>query len=254
VFGPPGCSRQFEPRAIPTPTAALPKPLVSCIMPTADRRDRVAQAIRYFQRQDYPELELVIVDDGHHPVRDLALLDERIRYVALPARMPVGHKRNVAIQASRGAIIAHWDDDDWYGPARISAQVEPILQDVADLTALDMRLVYDAAGARMWAFNGDLHARLMHMDMHCGTLVYQRSVWERLARFRSVNLGEDVLFVQDAFERGARLLKLPARDHFVYVRHAGNTWPLACGRAWDERAWEEVPVPEHVSSADGFFA
>ena len=39
-------------------------PLVSCVMPTANRRPYVAQAIRYFQRQDYPNKELVILDDG----------------------------------------------------------------------------------------------------------------------------------------------------------------------------------------------
>jgi glycosyltransferase involved in cell wall biosynthesis len=38
--------------------------LVSCIMPTFNRRAFVPQAIRYFLRQDFEHKELIIVDDG----------------------------------------------------------------------------------------------------------------------------------------------------------------------------------------------
>jgi hypothetical protein len=40
------------------------EPLVSCIMPTCDRLQFVPEAVRGFLKQDYPNLELVIVDDG----------------------------------------------------------------------------------------------------------------------------------------------------------------------------------------------
>ena len=46
-------------------------PLVSCIMPTADRRRFVPQAIRNFLAQDYAERELVILDDGADSIADL---------------------------------------------------------------------------------------------------------------------------------------------------------------------------------------
>ena len=39
-------------------------------MPTFNRRSYVPQALRCFLRQDYPNLELLIVDDGSDPVRD----------------------------------------------------------------------------------------------------------------------------------------------------------------------------------------
>ncbi len=52
------------------------QPLVSCIMPTRDRRAFVPRAIAYFLRQDYANKELVIVDDGTDPVSDLVPVDE----------------------------------------------------------------------------------------------------------------------------------------------------------------------------------
>ena len=51
--------------------STLSQPLVSCVMPTADRRRFVPQAIGYFLAQDYPNRELVIVDDGKESVEDL---------------------------------------------------------------------------------------------------------------------------------------------------------------------------------------
>jgi hypothetical protein len=39
-------------------------PLVSCIMPTNNRRTFVPKAIEFFLRQDYPNRQLIIIDDG----------------------------------------------------------------------------------------------------------------------------------------------------------------------------------------------
>ena len=55
------------------------QPLVSCIMPTYNRREFVPRAIRYFLRQDYANKELIIIDDGTDAIKDLVSDDERIR-------------------------------------------------------------------------------------------------------------------------------------------------------------------------------
>ena len=44
--------------SVATATVTAGGPCVSCIMPTADRREFLSQAIKYFQRQDYPNREL----------------------------------------------------------------------------------------------------------------------------------------------------------------------------------------------------
>ena len=73
------------------------QPLVSCIMPTHNRRPFVAQAIVYFLRQDYPNRELIVVDDGTDPVADLIPDDPCIRYLHQEHTSTLGAKR---IQAS----------------------------------------------------------------------------------------------------------------------------------------------------------
>src|SRR6266545_4002208 len=73
--------------------------LVSCIMPTAGRRRFVPQAIGYFLRQDYPNRELVIVDDGTDNLADLLPDDARVRYVRLDRALPRSAPGSIATRA-----------------------------------------------------------------------------------------------------------------------------------------------------------
>jgi hypothetical protein len=60
------------------------------------REGFVPQAIQLFQRQDYSNRELVIVDDSSDPVGNLVPLDPAICYVrregAQTSRRCIGHK------------------------------------------------------------------------------------------------------------------------------------------------------------------
>ena len=97
-------------------------PLVSCIMPTYNRRKFVPRALKYFLRQDYEPRELIIIDDGTDAVQDLIPRDDRIRYIRLAERLTIGAKRNLACDLAKGDIILHWDDDDWMADWRVSYQ------------------------------------------------------------------------------------------------------------------------------------
>ncbi len=108
-------------------------PLVSCIMPTYNRRKFIPQAIRYFLSQDYERKELIVVDYGTDPVRDLIPTDDHIRYIRLDRKLTVGAKRNLACEQAHGEIIAHWDDDDWMADRRLSYQAGYLQQEHADI-------------------------------------------------------------------------------------------------------------------------
>src|SRR5512137_1714402 len=86
-----------------------PPTIVSCIMPTCNRRKFVPRAIQYFLRQDYPFRELIVVDDGTDGVRDLIPGDGRIRYIRIGKKLTIGAKRNLACEQAVGEIILHWD-------------------------------------------------------------------------------------------------------------------------------------------------
>jgi len=57
--------------------------------------------------------------------------DPCIRYIRLSGQRSLGAKRNECVEACRGDLIMHWDDDDWMAPHRISYQVDALLREDA---------------------------------------------------------------------------------------------------------------------------
>jgi glycosyltransferase involved in cell wall biosynthesis len=225
-------------------------PLVSCIMPTHDRRPFVARAIEYFFRQDYPNKELIIIDDGDDAVSDLVRDDSRVRYLRLPVRQTVGAMRNRAVQAAHGEFIVHWDDDDWYSADRLSAQIQKLGENEADITVLAMRYVLALESLEFYRILPELHARLHYKDMCCGTIAYRRALWERYGPYQAINCGEDVLFLRALARHAMRFHRLSNEELFVCVRHASNTWQIA--EDWNRapRFWQKIDLPRFFPAQD----
>jgi glycosyltransferase involved in cell wall biosynthesis len=234
------------------PIALHDAPIVSCVMPTRGRADFVLRSIAYFQRQTVTAAELLILDDGPTDLSPQLPPDARVRYVRLPPGGTIGAKRNQGAQLARGRFLAHWDDDDWYAPQRLEAQLAPLLDGTADITALRAGVIFALPGWEFWRLTPQLHRRLFVQDVHGGTLVYRRAIWEGGARYPALSLGEDAHFLSGAMRHGARLTRLAGDELFVYVRHGDNSWRFACGRHLDPRGWLRVSEPE-LPAADREF-
>jgi O-antigen biosynthesis protein len=230
-------------------------PLVTAVMPTRGRPDFALQAVRYFLAQDYENKELIVLEDGTSSLAGRLPDDRRIRHIVTGhASRSIGAMRNEGCQLARGEIVAHWDDDDWYGPERLSRQAAAIQGGEADITALRDCIVFDLAAWRFWRLRPDLHRRLFVRDVHGGTLMYRRQVWEEQARFPDCSLAEDAAFLDQAVRGGARLRALEAEDVFVYVRHGDNAWQFACGLIGDPAGWENTPEPDFPPEARAFYS
>jgi len=203
-------------------------PLVSCIMPTRDRRELVPQAIRQFLRQDWPNAELIVVDDGIEgvdKVADLIPPDPRIRYLAIEGRRTIGAKRNLACEAARGEIILHWDDDDWMADWRIRYQAEHLLSSGADLSGLPRIYFHEPATGGTWEFTSPARQWVAG-----ATFCYRKDLW-RATPFEDVDVGEDMRFLWN----GPSKKVSPLGDTGFYVArlHPGNTSSKRdTGRAW----------------------
>lgn len=218
------------------------RPMVSCVMPTFDRPAFVALAIERFLAQDLAEKELIIVDDGARSAEEAARA-AGVRYLRPPRRLSIGAKRNLACAAAQGEVIAHWDDDDFYAPDRLRRQLEPIAAGAADLTGLANRFVLELPGRRFFTVSPALHRRMFVGDVHGGTLMFRRAIFEGGVRFPDVNLAEDAAFIRAATARGHRLARIENEGAFVYVRHGGNAWRFETGRFLDPSGWLPTDAP-----------
>jgi glycosyltransferase involved in cell wall biosynthesis len=144
-------------------------------MSTRGRPRFVAQAIAYFH-QDYPNLELVIVYEDQADLPEV-VGGPRIRLVRAASAGDIGAKRQAGAEAALGEIIAHWDDDDWYAPERLSCQAAPILHGIADITAPNDLTLILVAKRQFWTVAPELFERMFVGNVSGGTLVYRRDVW-----------------------------------------------------------------------------
>ena len=210
---------------------------VSCIMPTmAARRRFWPLAIENFLKQDYPNLELVILHDSDKADwQPILPADNRIRYYSAPiAGRHTGGRRNMACELATGEIIVHWDDDDWYAPDWISRQVALLENTGAAISGLDKLLFYAPMQryATLYTYTIDKRSWVAG-----ATMAYRKSLWEKRP-FRDVKMGEDNDFVWNC---GEQVAILPYLEGFVATIHPGNTSPKYTTTS---KVWTDYPVTD----------
>lgn len=104
------------------------KPLVSAILPIFNGRKYLKAAVESVLQQDYPALEIFLVDDGSTDGSgEIARTFQKAICLQQPNR-GVAAARNLALAAARGDFIAFLDQDDLWMPRKISAQVKFLLE------------------------------------------------------------------------------------------------------------------------------
>lgn len=104
------------------------RPLVSVVLPTHDRPDRLRRALASVLGQTYDRLEVLVVDDAStHPVDDVvgdvAGGDRRVELVRLSRPSGAARARNTAFERASGELVAFLDDDDVWSPHKLERQV-----------------------------------------------------------------------------------------------------------------------------------
>lgn len=207
-------------------------PLISCIMPTYNRREFVPNAIRYFLRQDYESKELIIIDDGTDPVADLIPDAPRIRYFRLDRKITLGAKLNMACRYAEGSVIANWDDDDWYASNRLSYQVTSLQNEHKDVCGINHLLYYDLRDKNAYKYTYPPNRRIWLLG---SSLCYTKAIWKNNP-FADINVGMDGLFVWRL--SAERVMALPDHTFSVHMIHNGNVSPKKTGGSW----WQAYPA------------
>jgi glycosyltransferase involved in cell wall biosynthesis len=110
----------------------MSQPLVSVIVPTFNRSDCLAAAVRSALAQTHHDVEVLICDDGSTDAtpalaESLRRDDRRVRYLAQSNR-GVSAARNLGLRNARGDFIAFLDSDDTWMPWKLEAQLAGLAQ------------------------------------------------------------------------------------------------------------------------------
>lgn len=221
-------------------------PLVSCIMPTADRPYFITRSIKMFLAQSYINKELIILDDGDSPIKDLVPDHERIRYFLLP-KMNIGEKRNALCAMAHGDIIIHWDDDDFHAYWRVDTQVKALQKSGAPVTGLNNFYCIDESNGNGWMYTWPEGRGPW---VHGATMAYTKDCWKRL-QFANVPNAEDLLFTFSVMAGPIPPYITHYNRWFVGSRHKANTsGPFTGGSNWSKielPTWlNEFTEREHI--------
>jgi LmbE family N-acetylglucosaminyl deacetylase len=102
--------------------------LLSVVIPTYERPERLREAALSVLDQDYPHLELIVVDDGPTGPTDrvldqLAEGDRRVVVVHHDESRGASAARNSGLAVAKGELVAFCDDDDTWLPGAAGAAV-----------------------------------------------------------------------------------------------------------------------------------
>ncbi len=105
-------------------STAIRTPQVSVIMPAYNGDRYIVQALESVLSQTFTDLEIIVVDDGSTDGTRQVLEPylDKIRYI-YQENQGVAAARNRGIQEAKGDLIAFLDQDDFFFPDKLAAQV-----------------------------------------------------------------------------------------------------------------------------------
>jgi len=99
--------------------------MYSVVIPTHNRPELVARAIRSVMAQTIPPRQILVIDDASQPPLMLAgdLWDDRIRVIRHEKSIGGAAARNTGLREAPTSIVAFLDDDDEWLPAKMEIQL-----------------------------------------------------------------------------------------------------------------------------------
>jgi glycosyltransferase involved in cell wall biosynthesis len=192
--------------------------LVSAVIPTIGRPDRVVAAARSALAQSLREIEVIVVVDGPDEATTSALAevdDTRLRLVELASRTGPGGARNAGVAEARGEWVAFLDDDDLWDPRKLELQLEAARSSGHELPVVACREEARGGGRpEIWP------RRLPEPGEHLSDYLFAR---------RGLFWGEGLVHTSTLFTRRGLLERIPYREDLK--KHEDWDWLMRATRA-----------------------
>ncbi|MDX1948589.1 MAG: glycosyltransferase family A protein [Pirellulaceae bacterium] len=196
-------------------------PLVSVIIPAFNAARFLPDAIASIRAQNYPRLEIILVDDGStDDTERVAGQWPDVRYIG-QENEGVSRARNVGIRAAQSDVLAFLDADDLWTPDHLALLLPPLWA--------DSRLRYVWGSSRWVRCHDDgehLREVAIERENHPLFLVmaglYRRAAFDEAGLFdENLRHGEDSDWLAAARQRGLPFRQL-TENVCVYRRHSGG--------------------------------
>lgn len=193
-------------------------PFLSIVIPTHNRPERLANALRSVLVQEYRNFEILVVDDGSHVSYEsiLSIFVGDIRYFKHSAPEGASEARNTGIKAAEGQWIVFLDDDDELAPGFLNSVAKLIDKSSDNFDFLWSNVRYDHYENDTFKYSSfkifnknykeirDLYADVLSIGIGCG-IVVKKSCFSEVGLFdTSFRVCEDIEFFVRLLSRGYR--------------------------------------------------
>lgn len=236
------------------------KPLVSIVVPTYKRADRIRVALDSIAAQDYgvENIDLIVVSDNRPEWPESAETDAAVapyaaslphfRLLHTAGQTGGGAARNYACRQATGEYLAFLDDDDEFLPDKVSTQVAFMQENSLDMCWQDVSW-YDDDGNLVehrrldhcgdFSREGLLRAHLLTPISPTAIYMLKRSLFDETEGFGEVATGQDWWLMLRCIEAGAKIGYMP-EVHVHQILHQGERLSLGANKIAGEKARHKV--------------
>ncbi len=196
----------------------MSQPFISIIIAVYNGEQFIEQAIQSILNQDYPTLEVIVVDDGstdNTASRVLSINDQRIKFIQQENRGQSA-ARNIGIQHANGSILGFLDADDVWSHHHIASLI-PFLDGNSEFESV-------RGFSRFFRSTGThtiIMAETFGLEL-VGSALYRKSLFDRVGLFdETMRRGEDLDWRIRFEEKGGKEKRIGEVVVFCR-RHADN--------------------------------
>lgn len=220
--------------------------LVSVVIPVYNRVDFIEETIRSVITQDYPSIELIVVDDGSTDGSYQLLLELKSQFnftlITHQDHKNFGQSAsiNLGMSISSGEFIAILDSDDLFLPEKITLQINEFDKDPKVDLIYGLGTAIDAEGNYLYDILREDHKESNDPNavlLDCYFLLPQnslarRSVYEKVGSFdENLRAAQD----HDMLVRMAEVanFKFVPKYFFKYRRHSNSISSKGAIKRWE---------------------
>lgn len=217
--------------------------LVSVIIPCFNAERWIAEAIDSCLQQTYPNLEILVIDDGStdNSLEIIKSYGDKITWLTQP-RSGGNHARNKGFALSQGEYIQFLDADDYILPEKIARQVDFLEHHQADIVYCDWRYQHHLPDGSSYLdkieYPGEqediLESLLANWWVAVAALFYTRKAVENSDGWdETLPVAQDRDFFLSAVMNGARVAYQPG-CYAIYRRYGNLTVSTFSKPLWVE--------------------
>lgn len=192
----------------PAPAFGSDAPLVSIVLTTYNRPTYLTTTLASIERQTYPNLEILVVNDAGADVSGIVATASRARYLVQPENRGPAAARNRGLAEARGTYVQLFDDDDQMFPDHVASLVTALLRSGLDVVyGQNINTIHvrdDAGGYKNSSLAGHV-ALLDHADIQWAGALATTALMFRRSLISEIGGVDEAFRANEDFEFWMRL-------------------------------------------------